>query len=125
VARRDGNGDCGGLTTRQIASAIQQIEQKRPASVARRRDGFDSRARQYRIVRLKPGDKMVTLLQGASAPGPARDQKTSSPADEFCPSRRTSGDVMPPEGAGDSAMEYYCNAAIEKKLWQTDSLACD
>jgi len=51
-----------GLTTRQIASAIQQIEQKRLASVARRRDGFDSRARQYRIVRLKPGDKMVTLL---------------------------------------------------------------
>src|SRR5262249_9010475 len=38
---------------------------------------------------------------------PARDQKTSSPADEFCPSRRTSGDVMPPEGAVDSAMGYY------------------
>jgi hypothetical protein len=32
---------------------------------------------------------------------------------------------MPPEGAGDLAMEYYRNAAIEKKLWQTDSLACD
>ena len=27
----------------------------------------------------------------------------------------SSGDVMPPEGAGDSAMEYYRNAAIEKK----------
>jgi len=27
----------------------------------------------------------------------------------------SSGEVMPPEGAGVSAMEYYRNAAIEKK----------
>jgi hypothetical protein len=46
-------------------------------------------------------------------------------AEESERDRRTSGDVMPPEGAEDSAMEYYSNAAIEKKLWQTDSLACD
>jgi hypothetical protein len=49
------------LTIKQISSAIQQIEQSRLASVARRR-GFDSRTKQYRIVRLKPGGKMVTLL---------------------------------------------------------------
>jgi hypothetical protein len=36
-------------------------------------------------------------------------------AEESERDRRTSGDVMPTEGAEDSAMEYYSNAAIEKK----------
>src|SRR5215471_8285397 len=50
-----------------------------------------------------------------TAPSAAIDKKSSTAADDF-PSRRTSGDVMPPEGSRDSAMEYYRTAAIKKPV---------
>ena len=45
---------------------------------------------------------------------PADQLAVLKAAEESECDRRTSGDVMPPEGAEDSAMEYYSNAAIEK-----------
>ena len=63
---------------------------------------------------IEPNQLRVLVQETIELHLPADQFAVLKAAEESECDRRTSGDVMPPEGAEDSAMEYYSNAAIEK-----------